>query len=134
MFALTGRFVTGYYNGKELKVNMVTKGWCDNCQCQNRNGALYCSQCGEELQNKQKPDIKMMVVGLTIILAWLLFWALWLFFYASGFSIIAKLRGLSAIPCRSVDIEDVVNGSIREETAPTAAKKNVAITTAAIIA
>jgi hypothetical protein len=70
---------------------MVTKGWCDNCQCQNRNGALYCSQCGEELQNKQQPDIKIMVVGLAIILAWLLFWALWLFFYASGFSIMQNL-------------------------------------------
>jgi len=67
---------------------MVTKGWCENCQCQSSNGALYCSQCGEELQNKQQPDIKIMFVGLTIVLAWLLFWALWLFFYASGFSIL----------------------------------------------
>ncbi|MGB9372283.1 MAG: hypothetical protein WCB79_10190 [Halobacteriota archaeon] len=109
---------------------MVAKGWCENCQCQSRNGALYCSQCGEELQNKQQPDIKIMFVGLAIVLAWLLFWALWLFFYASGFSILQKLRGLSVIPCRSVDIRDLVNGSIRQETTPTAAKKDVAITTA----
>ncbi|MGZ4847023.1 MAG: hypothetical protein ACXV3E_04480, partial [Halobacteriota archaeon] len=42
-------------------------------------------------QNKQQPDIKIMFVGLTIILAWLLFWALWLFFYTSGFSIMQNL-------------------------------------------
>jgi Ca2+/Na+ antiporter len=74
------------YNGKESEVNMVTKGWCENCQFQNRNGVLYCSQCGEELQNKQQPDTKIMFVGLAIAVAWLLFLALWLFSYASGFS------------------------------------------------
>gem|GEM_PF-315953 len=82
------------YNGKEAEVNMVTKGWCENCQFQSRNGALYCSQCGkklqngEELRNKQQPGTKLRFVGLAIALAWLwlLFLALWLFFYASGFN------------------------------------------------
>jgi uncharacterized protein (DUF983 family) len=49
-------------------MNMVTKGWYENCQFQNRNG-VYCSQCGEELQNKRQPDIKIMFVGLAIVLA-----------------------------------------------------------------
>jgi hypothetical protein len=70
---------------------MVTKGWCENCQFQSRDGALYCSQCGEELQNKQQPDVKIMFVGFTIVVAWLLFWALWLFFYASGFSVVQNV-------------------------------------------
>jgi uncharacterized paraquat-inducible protein A len=66
---------------------MVTKGWCENCQIQS-NGALYCPQCGEGLQDKQQPSLKIMFVGSAIAVAWLLFLALWLFFYASGFSIV----------------------------------------------
>jgi len=95
-FKQTAAMLRVCYNGKEPEVSMVTKGWCENCQCLNRNGALYCSQCGEELQNgeelhKPQSDVKIMFVGLIIVLAWLLFWALWLFFYASGFSIMQNL-------------------------------------------
>ena len=35
--------------------------------------------------------MKIMLVGFTMVLAWLLFWALWLFFYASGFSVVQNV-------------------------------------------
>jgi hypothetical protein len=76
---------------------MVTKGWCENCQFQNRNGVLYCSQCGEELQggeelqSKHQPDPLIMGVAFAVLFAWLLFVGAWLFFYASGFSILQNI-------------------------------------------
>ena len=76
---------------------MVTKGWCENCQFQNRNGVLYCSQCGEkfqngeELQNKPQPPRLVLVLAYAVVLAWLLFVGAWLFLYASGFSVLQNI-------------------------------------------
>jgi predicted nucleic acid-binding Zn ribbon protein len=47
---------------------MVTKGWCEDCQFQNRDGVLYCSQCGEELQNKSQRGRQIMAVVLLLII------------------------------------------------------------------
>jgi hypothetical protein len=71
----------------------VTKGWCENCQFNNREGALYCSQCGEELQDKRQPPMPpvVMYLAFAVFFAWLLFVGAWLFFYASGFSILQSI-------------------------------------------
>ena len=56
---------------------MVTKGWCENCQFQNINGLLYCSQCGEELNKPQRGTqiitvvlILIVVIGLILTFVW----------------------------------------------------------------
>ncbi len=54
------------YKRKEVEVKMVTKGWCENCQIQN-NGGLYCSQCGEELQDKSQRGRQIVAVVLILI-------------------------------------------------------------------
>jgi len=70
----------------------MTKGWCENCHLQSRDGALYCSQCGEELQNGEgsqnepQPPRLVMVLAFAVVFAWLLFVGAWLFFYAGSFS------------------------------------------------
>jgi predicted nucleic acid-binding Zn ribbon protein len=65
------------YNGKEPEVDRVTKGWCENCQFQNRNGVLYCSQCGEELQNKSQRGRQIIAVVLILIIVTGLILAVW---------------------------------------------------------
>jgi hypothetical protein len=64
---------------------------------------------------QQQPGPLIMFVGIAIAFAWLLFLGLWLFFYASGFSIMQN-RGFLCIPCRYGDIRDVVVGSVGHET------------------
>jgi hypothetical protein len=56
---------------------MVTKGWCENCQFQNRDGMLYCSQCGEELQNKPQRGRQIMAVVLILIIVTGLILTVW---------------------------------------------------------
>ncbi len=56
---------------------MVTKGWCENCQFQNRNGVLYCSQCGEELQNKSQRWRQILAVVLIMIVVTSVILAVW---------------------------------------------------------
>jgi hypothetical protein len=43
------------------------------------------------MADKQQPGPLLMFVGIGIAFAWLLFLALWLFFYASGFSIVQNI-------------------------------------------
>jgi cation transporter-like permease len=66
-------------------VNTVARGWCDNCQYDNQTGALYCAQCGEELQNGQLPRLLIEAVAFGILLAWLIFASAWQLHHASGF-------------------------------------------------
>jgi predicted nucleic acid-binding Zn ribbon protein len=53
---------------KEPEADIVTKGWCENCQFQNRNGELYCAQCGEELENKPQRSRQIIAVVLILII------------------------------------------------------------------
>ncbi|HYA32744.1 MAG TPA: hypothetical protein VEG65_01925 [Candidatus Bathyarchaeia archaeon] len=66
----------------------MPKGWCRNCQFQNIQGALYCSQCGEQLEAERQPLPRFGSVTIAILLAWLLFVGGWLAFFAGGFSIV----------------------------------------------
>jgi hypothetical protein len=74
----------------ESEVNAMAKGWCENCQIDNRTGALYCAQCGEELQYKQ-PRLLVEAVGVAVLLAWLLFAGAWQVYYASGFGVLQNI-------------------------------------------
>jgi predicted nucleic acid-binding Zn ribbon protein len=55
----------------------MTKGWCENCQFQNNNGVLYCSQCGEELENKSQRGRQIIAVVLILIIVTGLILAVW---------------------------------------------------------
>ncbi len=56
---------------------MVAKGWCENCQIQNRNGELYCSQCGEELRNNSQRERQIIAIVLILIMVIGLILAVW---------------------------------------------------------